>query len=65
MPISSVERNCVLEIIQPIAYAKSEQAYEVNLKLLQNAELHTAVDCFMENWYSIKEQWVSFIKVKA
>ena len=55
MYISSGERNRVLEIIQSIAYANSEEAYEVNLKLLQNTKLHTMVDYFMENWDSIKE----------
>ena len=55
MYISSGERNRVLEIIQSIAYANSEEAYEVNLKLLQNTKLHTIVDYFMENWDSIKE----------
>ena len=59
--ISSAERNHVLEI-NKIAYANSEEAYKVNLKLLQNTKLHTAVDYFMENWDSIKEQWVMFYK---
>ena len=45
----------MLEIIQSIAYANSEEAFEVNLKLLQNTKLHTIVDYFMENWDSIKE----------
>ena len=62
MSISSAERNRVLEIIQSIAYANSEEAYKVNLKLLQNTKLHTVVDYFMENWDSIKEQWVMFYK---
>ena len=62
MSISSAELNRVLEIIQPIAYANSEEAYKVNLKLLQNTKLHTVVDYFMENWDSIKEQWVMFYK---
>ena len=53
--LSSAERNRVLEIIQSIAYANSEESYEVNLKLLQNKKLHTIVDYFMENWDSIKE----------
>ena len=62
MSISSAECNPVLEIIQSIAYANSEEAYKVNLKLLQNTKLHTVVDYFMENWDSIKEQWVMFYK---
>ena len=45
-----------------IAWANSEEAYKVNLKLLQNTKLHTLVDYFMENWDSIKEQWVMFYK---
>ena len=45
----------MLDIIQSIAYANSEESYEVNLKLLQNKKLHTIVDYFMENWDSIKE----------
>ena len=55
MYLSSAERNRVLDIIQSIAYANSEESYEVNLKLLQNKKLHTIVDYFMENWDSIKE----------
>ena len=47
MSISSAERSRVLEIIQSIAYANSEEAYKVNLKLLQNTKLHTVVDYFM------------------
>ena len=47
--VSSAERNLVLEIIQSIAYANSEEAHKVNLKLLQNTKLHTVVDYFMEN----------------
>ena len=62
MSISSAERNRVLEIIQYIAYANSEEAYKVNLILSQNTKLHTVVDFFMENWKSIKEQWVMFYK---
>ena len=68
MSISSAERNRVLEIIQSIAYANSEEAYKVNLKILQNTKLHTVVDYFIENWDSIKEQWVMFyhhFKIKA
>ena len=49
MFISSAERNHVLEIIQSIAYANSEEAYKANLKLLQNTKLHTVVNYFMEN----------------
>ena len=60
--LSLAERNHVLEIIQSIAYANSEKAYKVSLKLLQNMKLHTVVDYFMENWDSIKEQWVIFYK---
>ena len=62
MFISSAERNHVLEIIQSIAYADSEEAYKANLKLLQNKKLHTVVNYFMENWDSIKEHWVMFYK---
>ena len=62
MFISSAERNHVLEIIQPIAYASREETYKENLKLLQNAKFYTVVDNFMENWDSIKEQWVMFYK---
>ena len=62
MFISSAKRNHVLQIIQSITYANSEEAYKVNLKLLQNTKLHTVVNYFMENWDSIKEQWVMFYK---
>ena len=34
--MSSGERNRMLEIIKSIAYANSEEAYKVNLKLSQN-----------------------------
>ena len=60
MSISSAECNRLLNIIQSIAYANSEEAHEVNL--LQNTKLHTVVDHFMENWDSIEEQWVMFYK---
>ena len=60
--ISSAKRNHVLEIIQSTAYANSEEAYKVNLKLLQNKKLHTVFDYFMENWDSFKKQWVMFYK---
>ena len=62
MFISSAERNHVLEIIQPIAYANREETYKVNLKLLQNTKFYAVVCNFMENWDSIKEQWVMFYK---
>ena len=62
MPISSAERNRLLEIIQSTAYTNSGEAYKVNPKLLQNTKLHTVVDRFTENWGSIKEQWVVFYK---
>ena len=62
MSISSAERNRVLEIIQSIAYVNSEEAYKVNLRLLQNTKLYTVVDYFTENWDSIQEQWVMFYK---
>ena len=58
----SAERNRLLKITQSISYANSGEAYKVNQKLLQNTKLHIVVDHFMENWDSIKEQWVMFHK---
>ena len=55
MFIPSAERNHVLEITQPIAYANREETHKVNLKLLQNTKFYTVVDNFMENWDSIKK----------
>ena len=52
----------MLQITQSIAYAISEEAYKVNLKLLQNIILHSVVDYFVENWDSNKEQLVMFCK---
>ena len=65
MFMSSVERNHLLEITQSIAYANSDEAFKVSLNLLQNTKLHTAVDYFMENWDSFKEQWVMFYKDRS
>ena len=52
----------MLQITQSIAYANSEEAYKVNLKLLQNIILHSVADYFVENWDSNKEQLVMFCK---
>ena len=41
MGITSAERNRALEIIQSIAYSKSEALYKENVKLLQDTKLNT------------------------
>ena len=44
MGIESAERNRALEIIQSIAYSKSEALCKENVKLLQNAKLNTVIE---------------------
>ena len=58
----TAERNRALEIIQSIAYSKSEALYKESVKLLQYTKLNTEIDYFMENWDCIKEQWVTYYK---
>ena len=43
MGITSAEHNRVLEIIQSIAYSKSETLYKENVKLLQDTKLNTVL----------------------
>ena len=59
MGITSGERTRCLEIIQQISYALMHQFHVEKLKA---TKLISVVSYFMENWDTIKNQWVSYFR---
>ena len=62
MEITSAERLRCMEIIQLRAYSKTPEDYTKKLEMLKNTKLGSVISYFMENWDSIKDQWVFAFK---
>ncbi|KAK7114682.1 hypothetical protein V1264_000704 [Littorina saxatilis] len=64
MAISAGERTTVLEIIQKLAYATSEEEYNANYRNLESTQDRRVIDYYNINWKPITEQWVEGFKHK-
>lgn len=53
-----------LELMQKMAYAIGEQAYQQLYQALQQTKHQAVLTYFDSNWHSIKEQWVEGLKVQ-
>lgn len=65
MSITSVQRDCILNMLQCMAYAKSEQEYNNSYESLKNMDCPLVTSYFETNWHPIKEEWVKFHKENA
>jgi zinc finger SWIM domain-containing protein 3 len=64
MGISVDERLQVLEIIQSIAYAPTEEVYQDLYVQLMDTRFSAVKVYFIENWHSIRDEWVEGTKKK-
>ena len=62
MGITSEERSTVLELLQEVAYARDEAAYDVKYTELVAAMPDIVKTYYDKNWHTIKEQWVQGLK---
>lgn len=60
--ITSAERVLALEIIQKMAYAKTNDEYLELYQDLKGAKLPSVTQYFETNWHPIKDQWVDCLK---
>ena len=58
MNISADERLQVLEILQSMAYASSEEIYQDFYGQLMSTRFSAVKDYFNENWHQIRDEWV-------
>jgi zinc finger SWIM domain-containing protein 3 len=65
MGITNDERTQVLEILQSMAYSKSEEVYkDLYNHQLMSTTLSAVKKYFNENWHSIRDEWVEGSKNK-
>ena len=64
MGISNDERIQALEILQCMAYSKSELSYQVLYEQLLSTRLYTVIQYFNDNWHPIRNEWVEGYKNK-
>jgi zinc finger SWIM domain-containing protein 3 len=60
--ITSAERVLALEIVQRMAYAKTNDEYMDLHQELKETNLVSVMDYFNTNWHPIREQWVDVLK---
>lgn len=58
MGISAGQRLLCLELLQKLAYARSEVAYEGLYEQLKRDAPHTVVRYYNDNWHDIRRDWV-------
>ena len=64
MGISNDERMQVLEILQCMAYSRSESSYQVLYEQLLSTGHTTVIQYFNDNWHLIRNEWVEGYKNK-
>ena len=60
--INAGQRQCVLDILQRMAYAVTADDYDVLYQQLKDLGITSVNTYFDANWHSIKEQWVEGLK---
>ena len=59
MSIRSAERILVLDLLQKLAYSKSEEVYESNKQQLNDTGFTRVTEYFKSNWHPIRHEWVA------
>ena len=59
MSIRSAERILVLDLLQKLAYSKSEEVYESNKQQLNDTGFTRVTEYFESNWHPIRHEWVA------
>ena len=62
MGITSHERTTVLEILQDLAYSRSEENYQLRYDDLQATAIKSVIDYYNTNWHTIRSEWVEGLK---
>ena len=62
MGITGGEKTTLLEIIQKLAYSRSEEEYDVHYEELRATQLHNVLGYYDTNWHEIRKQWVEGLK---
>ena len=66
MNITESERNVLLEILQKLAYAYTEQAYNDHYQEFINAcPNNESKNYFNENWHVIRDEWAQCFRSTA
>ena len=59
MAIRPAERYLVLDLLQKVAYTKSQETYEQLRQQLHETGLHRVVSYFETNWHLIRHEWAN------
>ena len=62
MGITAAQRVTVLDLISKLAYAQSEESYQIIYEKLQETKLESVLDYYDEHWHDIRHQWVEGLK---
>ena len=62
MGITAAQRVTVLDLISKLAYAQSEEAYQVIYEKLLEMKLKSVLNYYDEHWHHIRDQWVEGLK---
>jgi len=62
MGITAAERLHVLDILQRMSYATSEETYFNTYEELQQTKLKAVQEYFDDNWHEIRDEWVCGLK---
>lgn len=58
--ITAVQRKHVLEILQRIVYAESNESYQSIYKELLDSKLEQVIKYYNDNWHGIRDEWTQF-----
>ena len=65
MGISAGQRTISFELLQRLAYSRSEAAYSTVYEQLSKDAPHTVISYYNDNWHSIRNEWVAAIALQA
>ncbi|XP_014672678.1 PREDICTED: uncharacterized protein LOC106813130 [Priapulus caudatus] len=65
MGITPAQRDACREMLTKLAYAKSEEEYQVLHTIFQDSAPKQVIDYFNKEWHSIRHQWVEGLKTEA
>ena len=60
--LRSGERDCILELLKKLAYARSEEEYHEHYTTLVNTAPVSVTAYYNANWHCIDHEWVEFYK---
>ena len=62
MGISAAERTVSLELLQKIAYSRSEEEYALHYDHFKNVVPRSVAEYFDKNWHGVRHEWVEGLK---